>query len=146
MSTTTLVAASNSAGRRRRRAAAALGGVFAALVVYAFARLAAGHLLQPAFGSGDPKRLSAGFVAVVAALGALLGWAVIALLERASQKAARIWAVSAPLVLLASFSMPLSGHGVSGGNRLALIMMHLAVGAVVVPAYWASSPTRGRRA
>lgn len=145
MSTTTLDAATSSTGRRRRRAGAAVGAVIAALVVYALARLAAGHLLQPAFGSGDPTRLSAGFVAVVAALGALLGWGVIALLESASHKAARVWAVSAPLVLLASFAMPLSGHGVSAGNRLALILIHLAVGAVVIPAYWVSSPTRVRR-
>lgn len=81
-------------------------------------------------------------VAVAATIASLVGWAVLALLERVSGRAARVWLAGAPLVLLVSLSAPLSGHGVSGGNRLALVLMHVAAGSVLIPGLWASSPTR----
>lgn len=140
MTTATLTIAPSTGARMRRRVSAAIVAVLTALIVYALARLAIGHIYQPAFGSSQPKSLSAGFVAVVAALAALLGWMTIAVLERVSAHAVTIWTITAPLVLLVSFSMPLSGHGVSGGNRVALMLMHLAVAAIVIPLYRASSP------
>lgn len=146
MATAPVVNVFGPVGRRRQRAGAAIGAVLGALVAYALARLAIGTIHQPAFGAGLPKALSPGFVALVAAIGALLGWAAIALLERVSTHATAIWTVAAALVLLVSLSMPLSGHGVSAGNRVALMVMHLVVGGVVITLYRASSPTRsGRR-
>jgi hypothetical protein len=141
MATAALTHAFNPAGRRRRRAGAAIGAVLAALVVYALARLAIGDIHQPGFGSSQPKTLSAGFVAIIVAMAALLGWAAIAALERLSTRAVTIWTIATPVVLLTSLSMPLSGHGVSAGNRAALMLMHLAVAAVIIPLYRASSLT-----
>lgn len=141
MTAATLTVPLSPAGRRRRRATAAIGAVLAALVIYVLARLTVGAIQQPAFGSGQPMSLSPGFVAAVAATAALLGWAAIAVLERLHQRAVAIWTIAAPLALLASLGLPLSGHGVSPGNRGALILMHLAVAGVVIPLYRASSPT-----
>lgn len=128
---------------RRQRVLAIAGAVLATLIVYALGRVAVGQLHQPAFGSASPKALGASTVLVAAAAGALLGWLAIALLERANPvKAAGIWRVAAPVLLLVSLSAPLSGHGVSVDNRLVLVAMHLAVGAVIIPSLWATSPRR----
>ncbi len=42
-------------------------------------------------------------------------------------------AVVALIGLALSLSMPLSGTGASAGDRIALILMHLTVGAVLIP-------------
>lgn len=141
MTAGTLEIPASAALRRRRRASAVAGAVAAALVVYALARLFYGQLRQPAFGAAESSSLGPGVVAVAATIAGLLGWTSVGLLERAGRQAARIWLLGAPLVLLASLSAPLSGHGVSGGNRLALVLMHLAAGSVLIPALWTSSPT-----
>jgi hypothetical protein len=39
-----------------------------------------------------------------------------------------------------SLSAPLSGHGLTGTGQLALICMHLAVGAVLIPVFALSTP------
>jgi glycerol uptake facilitator-like aquaporin len=141
MTMATLSDASGPAGRRRRRAGACIGAVLAASVVYALARLAIADIHEPAVGSAQPKSLTAGVVALVAAIGALLGWAAIALRERVSRRAVAIWTLAAPLVLLASLSRTLSGHGVSPADRTGLMLIHLAAGGVVIPFYRASSLT-----
>lgn len=74
-------------------------------------------LYQPAFGVRPPQALIAGIVAFLAFLAAL-----------------------AALVL--SLGGPLSGHGVTSSNRLALLCMHLAVAAVVSPLLYRSSARR----
>jgi hypothetical protein len=67
-------------------------------------------------------------------------------LERFRMNADRVWLVVAPIALLASMGSPLSGHGVSAGNRLALIGMHLAVAAFVIPFLYRSAASRRDRA
>ncbi|MDQ6851282.1 MAG: DUF6069 family protein, partial [Actinomycetota bacterium] len=64
-----------------------------------------------------------------------LGWTVVALLERRARRPRRVWMITGLIVLVLSLSGPLSGHGVTAGERLALICMHLAVAAVLVPVY-----------
>jgi hypothetical protein len=112
--------------------------VLVALVVWGLAKLALGDLRQPAFASAQPQHLNAAIVVFATLAGSLIGWALLALLERFTSRSRRIWAIAAPLALFASLGAPLSGHGISGGNRLALVLMHLVVGGVLIPLFYRS--------
>jgi hypothetical protein len=146
VSTITSISHVVAGARWRVRALAAL----AALVVWALAKVLVGDLHQPSFGNGAPQQPSAGIVIAAALIGGLFGWAAIRLLERWAAHPRRIWAVLAPLALLVSLAVPLSGHGVSASNRLSLVLMPVAVAGVVIPLYHrtalerAASPRVGR--
>lgn len=128
-----------AAGRRKARLIAVVGAVLAVIVVWALARLAVSDLRQPGFGGAKPQQLNAAIVIVAALIGSLLGWSVMSLLEHLTSRPRRYWATIAPLALLISLAGPLSGHGVSGGNRLALVLMHLTVAGIVIPVLYRSS-------
>ncbi|MHB1533983.1 MAG: DUF6069 family protein [Acidimicrobiales bacterium] len=129
-----------------RRLSGAAAAAAAVLTVWLIVRYGAGlHLHAPAFGPTQRlTTVSGGFAVVVAVLAALAGWGVVELLEAKARRPRRAWLVTAPVVLVVSLWAPLSGHGVSSGDRLALICMHLAVGAALTPLYARSlHPNRG---
>jgi hypothetical protein len=72
----------------------------------------------------------------------LVGWAVLATLERLTPHARRIWLVLALVALAASLAMPLSGTGVGAAHRALLVLMHLAVAAVLIPVLHRTSLAR----
>jgi hypothetical protein len=123
-----------------------VAAVLAALANWLVTEVAFGIDLQaPAFDtSGKASVISAVDVVVVAALLSFAGWGVLALLERLTTRARRVWLIVAPLALVLSLATPLSGTGVTTANRIALLAMHLAVGAVLIPTLARTSPTRGR--
>jgi len=134
--------------RTRIRVLAVAGAVAAALVAFTIAKALVGDLRQPGFGNGAPQPLSAGAVVIAALLASLLGWALLALLQRRTTNPRRAWMIVAPLALLGSLAGPLSGHGISAANRLALVLLHIAVAAVLIPLYHRSLPQhtpRGQR-
>jgi Family of unknown function (DUF6069) len=134
MSTLSLTHRKATVWQRLTRAAAVPSAALAVVAVWLLADKAAGvDLRQPAFGSATPQQLSVAFAALVAAIAAVLGWALLGLLERKSARATRLWLWVAFIALLVSLAGPLSGHGVSAGNRLALVCMHLAAAAVIIP-------------
>jgi hypothetical protein len=61
----------------------------------------------------------------------LAGWALLGILERFTDRARRLWVGIAVATLLLSFGTPLSGSGTSALNRVVLLLMHVAVGAVL---------------
>ncbi|MHB8289742.1 MAG: DUF6069 family protein [Acidimicrobiales bacterium] len=127
------------------RLAGAAAAAAAALTVWLIVRYGEGlHLHAPAFGPTQrPATVSGGFAVVVVVLAALAGWGVVELLEAKARRPRRAWLVTAPVVLVVSLSAPLSGHGVTSSDRLALVCMHLAVGAALIPLYARSlHPTR----
>jgi hypothetical protein len=73
-------------------------------------------------------------VAVGSGAAALAAWALLALLERLTARARTIWTIVAVVVLVASLGTPLLGSGVTAANRAVLELLHLAVGAVLIPA------------
>jgi hypothetical protein len=136
----------NTTVRRRRlvRMATVAAAALAVVAVWLVADKAAGiDLRQPAFGSGAPQALSAGFAAAVAALAALAGWGLLVPLERKSDRGASLWLRAALVALLLSLAGPLSGHGVGIGDRVALVCMHLAAALIIIPLLHQSS-TAGR--
>jgi hypothetical protein len=92
---------------------------------------------------------SVGLVAVVAvAVGAgLVGWALLALLERFTTRARRVWTVVAVAVLLLSFAGPL-GSATTLQAKGALAAMHAVVGVILIAGLYRTSrphPTRQSR-
>lgn len=119
------------------------GAVIAALIVYLIAHGAVGlRLYSPAWGSHAPQSLNAGFVILVSAVACLAGWAAVGLIGRGSDHPRRNWLLVSCVVLVASCAMPLSGAGISAGNKVALLFMHLAVGIVLIPGLAATAPSR----
>jgi hypothetical protein len=127
--------------RRHRGAQIPLAGVAGAIAgavaVWLVARYGAGlHLHMPAFSSGQhPSSLSVGFVVVAAAVASLAGWGAVTLIGRLSRRPRRAWITTGIVATVVSLSAPLSGHGITATERLALVCMHLAVAAVVVPVF-----------
>ena len=134
-------ASSIDAGSRRKvRTLTVLGAMVAALLVWVIANAAGVDVQSPGSGSRDPQAINAGFVLVVSAIAGL----AVALLDEREQELAdeRLLEAlahsirslaTAVVVLLLSLSAPLSGDEVSGSDRLSLVLMHLAVGAVLIP-------------
>ncbi|MEU5783465.1 DUF6069 family protein [Micromonospora lupini] len=115
--------------RLRNRSIALVVAVLAAVVVWLIATLADASLTVDQ-GTG-PQDVTVLAVIVTSALAALLGWGLLAVLERLSARAMTIWTAIAVAVLLLSL-VPASLVDASAGTRVALVLMHLAVGAVVI--------------
>jgi hypothetical protein len=131
-------------GRRVARLTAVASAIASALAIWMIAELALGiDLRAPAFdGSADTLPIRVQDVLLVSALLSFAGWGFIAVLERLTARARRVWLVIAIVGLVLSLGTPLSGAGVTLANRLVLMSMHLAVGGVLIPALYRSSPRR----
>ena len=123
------------------RLTAVAGAMAAAAAVFLIARYAIGlRLHTPGFTpSQQPADLNIGIVLAASAVGLALGIGALALIQRTARRPRRTWVITAAIVLLASLSAPFAGHGITIGNELALACMHLAVGAVLIPALAAAA-------
>jgi hypothetical protein len=120
--------------RRRIRALAVAGAVLAAVVVWAVGDPLLGNDLVVKQPEQEAIDLGAGAVVVVTLVSSLLGWALLAALERLTSRAGGIWTVAAVLVLAVSF-VPIIGVEASGGSKAVLVLLHLVVGAVIIPVF-----------
>ncbi len=84
------------------------------------------HNGQPAGPVGLPNVI--GFTLVFS----LLGWGVLALLERYARRARTIWTVLALAVLAISF-VPVAYVEATAGTKTILSLMHLALASVLIP-------------
>lgn len=76
--------------------------------------------------------LTIGNVIGFAAGAALLGWALLALLEKfAPAKSKKIWTIVASVVLVVSLGLPF-GVETTSGTKVILALTHLTVGLVVI--------------
>ncbi|MEV4075607.1 DUF6069 family protein [Nonomuraea fuscirosea] len=128
--TSTRSSAKSPAPSRVRRLFAVMGAAVAAVAVWVLAVPVGGIELTVWMGAGTQP---VGPVAVVlASLAAgLAGWALLAVLERVTAKAGRIWTITALAVLALSLTGPL-GSATGSAATLVLLLMHLVVGSVVV--------------
>jgi len=129
---------------RRKRLSAVLSAVLVALAIWSIAELVFGmELRTPALaGIPEPTPIGAFQVLSVAGLLSIAGWALLALLERLTTRAPRIWAISATVALVLSLATPLSGAGITVANRVVLLLIHLSVGGVLIPALYRTSQSR----
>jgi hypothetical protein len=120
--------------RRTSRAVAAGLAAAGALLVW----LVADPLLGVDFAvtkSGTTTVVGPAMVLFMALGVSLVGWAFLALLERFTASARRTWLVTASAVLLLSFAMPFNSGEIATDAKVSLVLMHVAVGAALIPLY-----------
>ena len=131
---TTTITRSRSArtGRGGHRALTVVAAVLTALVVWLIAVPVAGIDLLVRPGGGATQQVGVGSVAIVSLLAALLGWGLLALLERLLPARARtVWTAVAGVVLVLSLAGPLTG-GTTAAVTVTLALMHVAVGVALI--------------
>jgi hypothetical protein len=135
----------NKTGSTRiARIGAVVGAAVAGLIVWIVAQgVLDGGLRAPGFGDQGPRDVALAAVIVAPVLAGLAAWALLGILERRTSAPRRVWTIVALVVLIVSLSAPLSGSGVEGADRVALLVEHLAVGAVLIAGLGrTASPTR----
>jgi hypothetical protein len=97
--------------------------------------------LNVRFGADHIQTIAVGQVIGVTVAASLLGWLLLAQLERRTPHARLIWTAIALAALAASLALPLAA-GTTRAAVAGLIVMHLTVGAVVIPALAQTARTR----
>ncbi|MBA9003503.1 DUF6069 family protein [Thermomonospora cellulosilytica] len=118
--------------RRLTRAAAIAGAMLTASVLYLAGRAAGADFVLSDPGTGETSSLTLVHMSGVAAQCGLLGWAVLALLERLTRHARTIWTALAAAVLALSFA-PIWLLQVAADTRVMLMIIHVAVAAALLP-------------
>lgn len=122
----------------RERAALTVGSATAAAVLLWIAAQVTGVELEVDTALLAPMVIGLPLV-LIAALGAsLAGWGALALLQRLTSQARRVWTVVAVATLLLSLP-PLLTVEAAAETRLYLALMHIIVGAVLIPGLRASA-------
>lgn len=121
-----------SARRGRARGIAVAAATVAPAVVWAAAGVLGTALAvqmpgQPTMVIGLPVVLTTALAA------SLAGWAALALLERLTSRSRAAWTVLAGAALLASLG-PIFQTDATAATRLVLVLMHIAVASVLIPA------------
>ena len=116
----------------RARALCIAGGAAAAAIAWAIEVPLLGVRLTVRFGAMHPQTVAAGQVIGAAAVAGLIGWLLLALLERRTPRARTVWTVTALLVLALSLLLPLTA-ATTAAAAAGLIVLHLTVGAVAIP-------------
>ena len=116
---------------------ARLIAVVAAVVAAVLVWLATDVLLDldvrtPAVGGQPGGPLGVGMVIGSTAVAALLGWGLLALLEKTA-RARTTWTAIAVVFTVLSLAGPFLGEDASTSSRVSLLAMHLAVAAVYIP-------------
>ncbi|QDY06417.1 hypothetical protein FJK98_03900 [Micromonospora sp. HM134] len=124
--------------RRRQRGLAVLGAVVAAVLVWAVGELVLGYDMVVKPEGQQALELGPGAIVSFSLVISLMGWALLALLERVTSRGLLIWTVVA-LVVLAVSLVPLFAVDASVGTRVTLAFVHLAVAAVLIPVFRLSS-------
>lgn len=115
----------------RDRALGVLLAVASAVLIWVVAAPVAGVDLEATVAEGQPPMEINLFLVVAASLLlSLLGWALLAVLERVTRRGLRVWVIVAAAVTLLSLAGPTTAE--TGGAMVALALMHLAVGGVLI--------------
>ncbi|MHA4950780.1 DUF6069 family protein [Micromonospora sp. SD19] len=112
------------------RAIVAAGAIVVAVAEFALLHSAAGVDLSVRSGSST-RQVTVGAVIVAAAVAALAGWALLAVLERRTDRSRVWWTSTAVTVLLLSLVVG-PPSGVSGAAKATLALLHLSVGLVLI--------------
>ena len=120
-----------AAVRRLPRIAIVGIAIVAALLVFGVASIIT-DVRTPAMNGRASQDLNALFVILMSGVPALLGWGLLALLEKFTAKAVIVWRIIAAVVLLLSLAGPFTGTSITTDNRLWLAAMHVTVGVVLI--------------
>ncbi|MDD7937253.1 DUF6069 family protein [Actinomycetospora lutea] len=120
-----------AAVRRRRRTLGIVATLVVTLAVWWVGQLAgADYWISDSQGT---VRIDALVTTQVTVVLGLVGWGVLALLERLTRHGTAIWTVLVAVIVVASM-VPVLLVEATTATRVALAAVHLAVGAVLVPA------------
>ena len=133
MLTTTTASAVPHIKQGRARALCAAGGALAAALAWIVEVPLLGIHLNVRFGAGHIQTIAIGQVIGVTLAAALLGWLLLALLERRTPHARLLWTTIALAALAASLALPLAAATTTSAAA-GLIVMHATVAAAVIPA------------
>ena len=133
LTTTTTAPATPDIKQGRGRALCAAGGALAAALAWIVEVPLLGIHLNFRFGAGHIQTIAVGQVIGVTVAASLLGWLLLALLERRTPHARLLWIIIALAALAASLALPLTAATTTSAVA-GLIVMHVAVGAAVIPA------------
>ena len=120
------------ARRSWARALCATGGAAAAAIAWAVEAPLLGIRLTVRFGAMAPQTVVAGQVVGAAVVAGLLGWLLLAALDRRAARVRTTWTAAALLVLAVSLAVPLAAATTTSA-AVGLVVLHLVVGAVVIP-------------
>jgi len=141
MHTTTTASAVPHIKQGRARALYAAGGALAAALAWIVEVPVLGIHLNVRFGAGHTQTIAIGQVIGVTVAASLLGWLLLALLERRTPHARLLWTTIALVALAASLAMPLAAATTTSAV-VGLVVMHVTVGAAVIPAMAHTARTR----
>ncbi|MGS2615778.1 DUF6069 family protein [Micromonospora sp. LZ34] len=128
--TVTASPATTPASSLRRRALGVAAAVVACVLIWAAGAVAG--VDYTVRNPGQPAMVLGPAAIITVSLGsALLGWAALAVLERLTRRGTAIWTVLAVVVALLSL-LPVIATDATGGAKVALGAMHLAVPAALI--------------
>jgi predicted permease len=113
------------------RAMTVAAATVAAIAVWAIAVPLLGAHLLIRFGSGAPESIGVDYILGATVITSLIGWGVLALLERRTPRARTIWTALAIVVVLVSLGLPLTA-GTTTSTKVVLALMHVAVASVLI--------------
>ncbi|QUQ65609.1 DUF6069 family protein [Kutzneria sp. CA-103260] len=117
--------------RRLRRAGSVVAAALGAAVVWLIASAAGvDFLLSDSMGA---VTISLPVVLIFSAVFGVLGWASLAVLERFTRRSRAVWTIIAAAVLALSLP-PIFLEDATTGTKIALVLVHTAVAAVLIPA------------
>ena len=116
----------------RNRALCSAGGALAAVAVWIIEVPLLGIHLIIRFGAGHVETIGIGQIIGVSLAVSLLGWLLLAILESRTAHARLAWTSIAVVAAVASLALPLSAATTTAAST-ALIVMHIAVAAAVIP-------------
>jgi hypothetical protein len=108
------------------------GTVLTSVLAWVVGEPLLGHDLVVTSPGQPPMDLGLAEIAFVTLASSLLGWAALAVLERITVHAVLVWTIAALVVLAVSF-VPFVGVNASGGSKVVLALLHVAVAAVLIP-------------
>ena len=114
--------------RRLHRATIVVLVALAAVALHAVIKFTGVDLVV---GESNRQTVTGGAAAGAAVVAGLLGWALLALLERSSQRPERSWTSVAGVVLALSLGGPVIA-GASGSALLGLLALHVVVGGLLI--------------
>jgi predicted permease len=121
----------------RARALCAASGALAAALAWTVEVPLLGIHLNFRFGTSHIQLIAISQVIGATVAAALLGWLLLAVLDRRTPHARALWTSMALVGLAASLALPLAAATTAATTTSAvvgLVVMHLTIGAVVIPA------------
>jgi len=127
---------------RIRRVRAVIASIAAACSTWLLIEGVGGvDLRAPAFSdSASTQDVGLPSVLFASLTASLAGWLALGLIQRYTTRPRRWWIVLSLSALVVSLGGPMSGTGVDGSDRALLAVLHLAVGAVLIPLLYRTIP------